>query len=153
MPPEAARAALRLPDRALVEALARPRASEAALQDGPSRIRLDGGYVHLVADEEPSGVPQEPSGVPQKPSGAAQKPQKSPQPQDARPALPPQVAAGVQAVLADLAGAPFMAPEAGRLRELGLDGRAIAAAVRAGLLLRVAEQIVLAPGAQAQAAR
>ena len=67
--------------------------------------------------------------------------------------LPPRVAAGVQAVLADLAGAPFMAPEAGRLRELGLDGRAIGAAARAGLLLRVTEQIVLAPGAVAEAAR
>jgi selenocysteine-specific elongation factor len=63
------------------------------------------------------------------------------------------VVAGVRAVLADLAGAPFMAPEAGRLRELGLDGRAIGAAARAGLLLRVAEQIVLAPGAEAEAAR
>ena len=59
----------------------------------------------------------------------------------------------MQAVLADLAGAPFMAPEAGRLRELGLDGRAIGAAARAGLLLRVTEQIVLAPGAAAEAAR
>jgi hypothetical protein len=59
----------------------------------------------------------------------------------------------VRAVLADLADAPFMAPEAGRLRELGLDTRAIGAAVRAGLLLRVTEQIVLAPGADAEAAR
>ena len=57
------------------------------------------------------------------------------------------------AVLADLAGWPFMAPDAGRLRELGLDGRAIGAAARASLLLRVAEQIVLAPGADAEAAR
>ena len=56
-------------------------------------------------------------------------------------------------MLADLEAAPFMAPEAGRLRELGLDARAIAAASRAGLLLRVNEQIVLAPGAEAQAAR
>jgi selenocysteine-specific elongation factor len=56
-------------------------------------------------------------------------------------------------VLADLEAAPFMAPEAGRLRDLGLDARAIAAASRAGLLLRVNEQIVLAPGAQARAAR
>ncbi len=46
-----------------------------------------------------------------------------------------------------------MAPEAGRLRELGLDSRAIAAAARAGLLLRVTEQIVLAPDAEARAAR
>jgi selenocysteine-specific elongation factor len=63
------------------------------------------------------------------------------------------VVAAVRAVLADLAEAPFMAPDAGRLRDLGLDPRAIAAAARAGLLLRVTEQIVLAPGAQAEAAR
>jgi selenocysteine-specific elongation factor len=118
LPPEAARAALRLPDRSLVEALARR-------PDPPSQVRLDSGYLRL---------------------GAAQK---------SAPAqeVPPHVLAGVQAVLADLAGAPFMAPEAGRLRELGLDGRAIGAAARAGLLLRVAEQIVLAPGAEAEAAR
>ncbi|HLN69476.1 MAG TPA: SelB C-terminal domain-containing protein, partial [Streptosporangiaceae bacterium] len=36
---------------------------------------------------------------------------------------------------------------------LGLDPRAIAAAARAGLLLRVTEQIVLAPGTEAEAAR
>jgi len=135
----APRAALRLPDRALVEALARPRAAEAAPQDASPRIRLDGGYLHLAADEQPSGMPQ----------GS----QKSLQPQDVRPALPPHVLAGVRAVLADLADAPFVAPEAGRLRELGLDGRAIGAAARAGLLLRVTEQIVLAPGAAAAAAR
>jgi selenocysteine-specific elongation factor len=129
LPPEAARAALRLPDRALVEALARLRAPGAAPGDAPSRVRLDGGYLYL--------------GEPQKPL----------QSQRTHPALPPQVMAGVRAVLADLAGAPFMAPEAGRLRELGLDGRAIGAAARAGLLLRVGEQIVLAPGAEAEAAR
>jgi selenocysteine-specific elongation factor len=129
LPPEAARAALRLPDRALVEALARLSAPGAAPGDAPSRVRLDGGYLYL--------------GEPQKPL----------QSQGTRPALPPQVMAGVRAVLADLAGAPFMAPEAGRLRELGLDGRAIGAAARAGLLLRVGEQIVLAPGAEAEAAR
>jgi selenocysteine-specific elongation factor len=115
LPPEAARAALRLPDRALVEALARQ-----------SPVQLRDGYLVLSKAEGPLG---------------------------AQPALPPHVAAGVQAVLADLADAPFMAPEAGRLRELGLDGRAIGAAARAGLLLRVTEQIVLAPGAAAEAAR
>jgi selenocysteine-specific elongation factor len=129
LPPEAARAALRLPDRTLVEALARPRASEAASEGAPSRVWLDGGYLRLG------------------------EPQKAPQAQGSAPTLPPQVIAGVRAVLADLADAPFMAPEAGRMRELGLDGRAIGAAVRAGLLLRVTEQIVLAPGADAQAAR
>jgi selenocysteine-specific elongation factor len=129
LPPEAARAALRLPDRTLVEALARPGVSEAAPEGAPSRVWLDGAYLRLG------------------------EPQKAPQAQGPAPTLPPQVTAGVRAVLADLADAPFMAPEAGRLRELGLDGRAIGAAVRAGLLLRVTEQIVLAPGAEAQAAR
>ena len=129
LPPEAARAALRLPDRALVEALARLSALGAAPEDALARIRLDGGYLRL---------------------GEAQK---SPQTQTPQPSLPPQLIAGVRAVLADLARAPFMAPEAGRLRELGLDGRAIGAAARAGLLLRVTEQIVLAPGADAEAAR
>jgi len=129
LPPEAARAALRLPDRALVEALARPSEPGAAPQDAPSQLRLDGGYLRL--------------GEPRKPLPT----------QEPAPALPPHVAAAVRAVLADLAGAPFMAPEAGRLRELGLDGRAIGAAARAGLLLRVTEQIVLAPGADTEAAR
>ena len=66
--------------------------------------------------------------------------------------LPPRVAAAVRAVLADLAAAPFLAPDAARLRELGLDHKAVAAAARAGLLLRVAEQVVLAPGADQRAA-
>ena len=126
--PEAARAALRLPDRALVEALARLPAPAGA----PAQVWLDGGYLRLA---EP---------------GSSRTPGQSQVP---GPALPPQVAAGVRAVLADLAGAPFMAPDAGRLRELSLDGRAIAAAARAGRLLRVSEQIVLAPGADAAAAR
>jgi selenocysteine-specific elongation factor len=99
LPLEAARAALRLPDRALVEALAQ-------------------------------ATPREPAH-----------------------SLPPRVVAAVQAVLADLAKAPFKAPEASRLRDLGLDSRATAAAARAGLLLRLNEQIVLAPGAQAEAVR
>jgi selenocysteine-specific elongation factor len=117
MPPEAARAALGLPDRALIEALAHGIRVQVQLQDGYLR-------------------PPGPSKVLQ-----------------SVPSLPPRLAAGVRAVLADLAAAPFMAPEAGRLRELGLDPRAIAAAARVGLLLRVTEQIVLAPGAEAEAAR
>jgi len=119
MPPEAARATLGLPDRALVEALAR------------GQVKLEDGYLR------PAGPPVVSDPV----TG------------DRAPSLPPRVAAAVRAVLADLAGAPFLAPEAGRLRELGLEPRAIAAAARAGLLLRVTEQIVLAPDAQAQAAR
>ena len=127
VPPEAARAALRLPDRALVEALARLPAPASA--SAPPPIRLEGGYLRLADSRKHHGS------------------------QTTQPALPPQVMSGVRAVLADLDGAPFLAPEAGRLRELGLDGRAIGAAARAGLLLRVAEQVVLAPGAEAEAAR
>ena len=122
MPPEAARAALGLPDRALVEALA------LGIRD---RVRLEDGYLR------PAGSPEV----------------RDPVTGDSAPSLPPRTAAAVKAVLADLADTPFLAPQAERLRELGLDSRAIAAAARAGLLLRVAEQIVLAPDAQARAAR
>ena len=113
MPLEAARAALGLPDRALVEALAR------------DQLQVTGGCLR-------------PAGPPRAGSAAS--------------SLPPRVAAAVRAVLADLAAAPFLAPDASRLRELGLDHKSVAAAARAGLLLRVAEQIVLAPGADARAA-
>jgi selenocysteine-specific elongation factor len=68
------------------------------------------------------------------------------------PALPDRVLTAVQLLCKDLAGQPFAAPEAARLRELGLDSRALAAAARAGLLLRLADQVVLAPGADVQAA-
>jgi selenocysteine-specific elongation factor len=67
--------------------------------------------------------------------------------------LPPGIADGVQAVLDGLADDPFAAPDTGRLRALGLDTRALATAARAGLLLRVADLIVLGPGADQAAAR
>jgi selenocysteine-specific elongation factor len=69
------------------------------------------------------------------------------------PQLPPQVAAAVRALLDDLAGDPFRAPEADRLRELGLDVRALAAAERAGLLWRLPGNVILAAGAARDAAR
>jgi selenocysteine-specific elongation factor len=97
-------------------------------------VRLTGGYLRLVPQESPER--QEPRKLRELASSS----------------LPPRVVSGVRAVLTDLARAPFMAPEAGRLEDLGLDQRALAAAARAGLLLRVSEQIVLAPGAEAEAA-
>jgi selenocysteine-specific elongation factor len=189
MPPEAARAALRLPDRSLVEALARLPAAD----ETQPPIRLADGYLRLMAEEEqppgqasqsprpeqtresqPGGEqpsapqPPEPS-APRPPEPSAPRPPepsapRPPEPSAPRPSepstlrppppsLPAYIVAGVRAVLTDLAAAPFLAPEAGRLRELGLDARAIAAAARAGLLLRVSEQIVLAPDAEARAAR
>ncbi len=68
-------------------------------------------------------------------------------------ALPDRVQAAVAALRGDLARQPFAAPEAARLRELGLDTKAVAAAARAGLLLRITDQVVLAPGADREAAR
>jgi selenocysteine-specific elongation factor len=61
--------------------------------------------------------------------------------------LPDAVARAVEQVRADLAERPFAAPEAARLAELGLGSRQIAAAVRAGALLRLADTVVLAPDA------
>jgi selenocysteine-specific elongation factor len=67
--------------------------------------------------------------------------------------LPPKVARAVAELRDDLAGDPFAAPDAERLRELRLDAKALAAAARAGLLLRVSDQVVLGPGADDEAAR
>jgi selenocysteine-specific elongation factor len=69
------------------------------------------------------------------------------------PRLPAPVADAVAAVLADLSDAPFGAPDAERMRELGLDARAAAAAERAGLLRRLPGNVLLAPDAPERAAR
>jgi len=66
--------------------------------------------------------------------------------------LPPEVAAAVGRISADLADRPFRAPEATRLAEVGLDRRAVGAAVRAAALLKIADGVILLPGADAQAA-
>lgn len=66
--------------------------------------------------------------------------------------LPAEIRTGVEAVRADLAETPFLAPEAHRLAELGLGRRELAAAVRAGALLRVADGVYLLPGADSAAA-
>ncbi|MEV0593469.1 selenocysteine-specific translation elongation factor [Nonomuraea cavernae] len=68
------------------------------------------------------------------------------------PGLPAPVARAVERLGLELAASPFQAPEAGRLAELGLGIRELAAAVRAGRLLRVGEGVVLLPGADARAA-
>ncbi|MHC1562432.1 selenocysteine-specific translation elongation factor [Actinomycetospora sp. C-140] len=61
--------------------------------------------------------------------------------------LPDAVRAAVATVRSDLAEAPFAAPEAGRLAELGLRTRELGAAVKAGALLKVGDGIFLAPDA------
>lgn len=112
MPLDAARSVLGLPDRGLVEALARP------------ALAVRGGYIW--------------------PAGRASR--------QLSIDLPEPVLQAVRTLLADLAGAPFAAPDADRIHQLGLDARTVAAAERAGLLLRVSERVVLASGAAAAAA-
>ena len=112
MPVDAVRAALDLPDRRLVIALARP----------PFRVA--------------AGLLQVPPAVGEAPASG----------------LPEQLQAALRVLRADLAAAPFASPDADRLRKLGLDARSIAAAVRAGELMRISEQVVLAPGADQAAA-
>jgi len=136
MPLEAARAALSLPSRDLVPALA------------SGDVRLDAGYLRLSPREAPPERDQ-PAAAPGTPGPAPG----APAPGDAMGRLPPAIAAGVRSVLDDLAGDPFAAPDTERLRALGLDARALAAAARAGLLLRLADLVVLAPGADQEAAR
>ena len=66
-------------------------------------------------------------------------------------ALPAEVEQALVALADDLADRPFAAPTADRLRDLGLDVARIAAAAKAGRLLRLAPGVVLLPGADAQA--
>ncbi|WP_213450149.1 selenocysteine-specific translation elongation factor [Rhizomonospora bruguierae] len=68
-------------------------------------------------------------------------------------ALPPALARALDVLRTDLAAAPFQAPDANRLAALGLGSREIGAAVRAGALFRVAEGVVLLPGAVEAAVR
>ena len=135
VPIEAARAALGLPDRRLAEALAA----------GAPGVTMTGGYLRPGRS---AGAAEPARAVPAQVPGPS--PAQVPGPSPAQ--VPEPLARAVRALRSDLAGDPFRAPEAARLRELELDARAIAAAARAGLLLRVSEQVVLAPGADAAAA-
>jgi len=176
LPLDAARAELGLPDRGLVEALVawRPPGGTGPGGTGQDGIGQDGiGQDHRAGQDHRSGQDSGPgeliiasggylrravggeggrrdeSGRVRAPGqrladGAAQFP---------RPDLPARVSDAVRAVLADLADAPFGAPDAERMRELGLDARAAAAAERAGLLLRLPGNVLLAPDAADRAAR
>ena len=163
MPTEAARASMKLPSRELITALA----SGDIVQDGGylrifARHAVDVGTV--AAPAPPAGPPCPTRPLPASPPGPVRPPRPtgllsvSPGasagvPGDAAGRLPPAVAAAVQTVLDDLAGEPFAAPDTERLRALGLDAKALAAAARAGLLLRVADLVALAPGAAAAGGR
>jgi selenocysteine-specific elongation factor len=66
-------------------------------------------------------------------------------------AVPAAVVAALDALRADLTAAPFAAPDAARLTELGLGPRQLASLVKAGELLRIADGVVLLPGADDRA--
>lgn len=70
-----------------------------------------------------------------------------------RPALPPVVRAALARLAADLAVNPFRAPDADRLRELGMGQPELAAAERAGQIVRIADGVVLPAGSIEHAAR
>ncbi len=69
---------------------------------------------------------------------------------DGGPSVPAELTAAVDKAFGELAG-PFVAPEANRLTELGLGGRQLGAAVRAGLVVQLAPGVVLPPDAAARA--
>lgn len=71
----------------------------------------------------------------------------------AAPELPAELKTAVEEIRGALRRHPFLAPDAGKLRELRLDLRQLAAAVRAGYLLRVSQDVYLLPGADEEAAR
>jgi selenocysteine-specific elongation factor len=66
-------------------------------------------------------------------------------------ALPDRVREAVEQLRRDLADDPFQAPTADDLRRLGLGERELAAAERAGALLRLAPGLVLLPDAEDEA--
>jgi selenocysteine-specific elongation factor len=164
LPVDAAMSTLRVPDRGLVEALAAWRVGA-----GPDElVELRAGYL-LPEGAPAAGQPDAPpggavaTGGPRGAGPAGSEPSSSGSGRRDTPAsaaaatavagFPGPVAAAVRTVLADLAAAPFHAPDAERLRQLGLDTRALAAAERAGLLHRLPGNVVVPADAAAQAER
>jgi selenocysteine-specific elongation factor len=148
---DAARAELSLPDRSLVIALAAQAADGGAGQP----IDASGGYLRpgtAVSGQDDDGDRGQPYAAARPAAREAASARPAPA-RPATPALPPAVAAAVQSVLDGLAKTPFSAPDSDRLRQLGLDSRAAAAAERAGLLRRLSGNVVLGADAPGQAAR
>ena len=67
--------------------------------------------------------------------------------------LPPDVAGALERLEEELSSRPFRAPDAARLSELGLHRQALAAAEKAGRLVRLSDSVVLLPGADDRAVR
>lgn len=156
LPVDAARSELGLPDRRLVEALVAWHAddsTEDSTEDSAGdRIDLGGGYLRR-GHVRPAGRADQAADDGHDIQPAARRTDSGSTPQVSHPGLPAAVTKAVEALLAGLAGAPFSAPDADRLRELGLDTRAAAAAERAGMLRRLPGNIILAVDAPEQASR
>ena len=69
------------------------------------------------------------------------------------PALPAELVSAVGRAFDGLGDRPFTAPEAYRLAELGLGTRQVGAAVRVGLVIRLADNVILPGGATERAVR
>jgi len=122
LPLEAARRALGLPDGRLVEVVLRHGAG--------------GGSRPTGAGEGPTAALTLRDGRVAALAGAG---------------LPPALRTALDELRADLQVRPFDAPEAARLSALGLGPRQLASLVRNGELLRVADGVVLLPGADDRA--
>jgi selenocysteine-specific elongation factor len=144
LPVDAARVTLGLPDRGLVEALAGWRAGA----DPDELVEVHAGYLRPARVPAAAGRHDQGDG----PGGSASARRDA---AAAAPAaaegLPGPVAAAVRALLTDLVAAPFSAPDGERLRQLGLDTRALAAAERAGLVSRFPGNVVLPADAATRA--
>ena len=149
---DAARATLGLPDRGLVEALAAWRTGA----DPHDLVELRAGYLLPGRDpaaSQPDRLPATAAAGRAAPAPAGQVTAARAAAPDAAAGLPGPVAVAVRALLADFAEAPFSAPDSERLRQLGLDTRALAAAERAGLVRRLPGNVVLPADAAALAER
>ncbi len=71
----------------------------------------------------------------------------------AAPSLPQELQQALDTVRTDLDEHPFAAPDADRLRALGLTAADLGALAGAGHLVRLAEAVVLLPGADEEAVR
>jgi selenocysteine-specific elongation factor len=144
LPLEAARRALDLPDARLVEVVMRHGAGGATSQHGAGGATSQHGAGGATSrhgavtdgDRGPTAALTLRDGRVAALAGAE---------------LPPAVRAALQELRADLQQRPFDAPEAARLAALGLGSRQLASLVRNGELLRLADGVVLLPGADDRA--
>ncbi|WP_254716338.1 SelB C-terminal domain-containing protein [Actinomadura sp. WMMB 499] len=173
LPLETVRLRLGLPARELVAMLARPPLHvEAGRVYGPAAAQPEPA-LESESESESESEPacesaREAVREPAREAETAPEPERElrsdPEPEPAPDAEPerepgpaaepePGWAGAVERLRADLAGDPFGAPAAERLAELGLTGGALAAAADAGAVLRLADGVVLLPGADREALR